>query len=102
MLPATTSAPSPAAALVGLLLPLGGCVTARPLVLPDGRQGAAIRCNGGLNSIEERYQRAGELCPRGYDVYGGSTEERPFIVANQSTLIGGSSRRRAIMVACKG
>jgi hypothetical protein len=44
---------------------LTGCnVQARPISLPDGKQGAALRCRWESKCFE----KAEAICPRGYDV----------------------------------
>ena len=69
---------------------LTGCVTARPLTLPNGEQGQVISCNGMARSISDCYVKAGEVCPSGYDVVDASGESHPTIVATGGSLVGGS------------
>jgi hypothetical protein len=40
---------------------------------PDGRQAYVMRCSGMGRSLADCYQKAGELCPAGYDVVGGQS-----------------------------
>jgi hypothetical protein len=79
---------------------LAGCVTARPLTLPNGQQGEVIRCNGMARSMADCYEKAGATCPKGYDIVDANGEAHPMIVANNSSLIGGSVVHRSLMVQC--
>jgi hypothetical protein len=85
-----------------MLLPLAGCISASPTILPDGTRGYAIRCNGTARDIQDCYMRAGEMCPGGYDVVNAASESRPFVVASPSGLIGGAGQNRSILVGCRG
>jgi hypothetical protein len=87
-------------ALLALMAALTGCVTARPLTLPSGAQGEVIRCNGMARSMADCYEKAGEACPRGYDIVDASGEAQPLLVATNSSLIGGSVVHRSLMVQC--
>jgi hypothetical protein len=44
---------------------LAACSSARPMMLPSGRQGYYVRCRG---QEEKCYIRAARLCPAGYDI----------------------------------
>jgi hypothetical protein len=51
--------------LFGLLL--AGCTTADPVNFADGQPGYAIKCDWGLNGLDQCYREAGSLCVnRGY------------------------------------
>ena len=57
-----------------LLLPLlltsvlAGCVTSRPVALPDGRQGFAIKCPGAARDIGDCMNEAARVCGGKYQV----------------------------------
>jgi hypothetical protein len=60
----------------GLLLVCGltvGCAGVNPQVVtgPDGKQAYALQCSGVGRSLEACYEKAGYLCPWGYDVVEG-------------------------------
>jgi hypothetical protein len=50
------------------LLALSGCVTHRPVALPDGRQGFAIRCPGAARDISDCMNETAKLCGGKYQV----------------------------------
>lgn len=58
----------------GLLLGLGivfiGCATVEPKPLrgPNGRPGYSMKCSGFGRTLQECYEKAGQVCPAGYDV----------------------------------
>ena len=49
-------------------LALSGCVTSRPVALPDGRQGFAIRCPGAARDIGDCMNEAARICGGKYQV----------------------------------
>jgi len=95
-----------------------GCAVSTPIVLPSGEQGFAIDCEGYSTSFTKCYEKAGEVCPRGYDVLERIFEE-PKEENNEvnvhvhvgdgnssaGTSVGDSSYRqpqRTIFIQCKG
>ena len=52
------------ALIVIVLASLSGCTSARPIVTPSGAQGFKVWCE--LPS--ECYTKAGEVCPKGYNI----------------------------------
>jgi hypothetical protein len=81
-------------------LGLAACTTARPMTLPDGSQGAMIGCSGVQHTMSRCYLKAGELCPRGYDVIAGGQGQGPN--AATAALIGVyGSIDRELIVRCR-
>jgi len=61
------------------LIVLAGCATADKLYLPDGSQGYAISCDGGVLSMNTCFRKASDLCgAHGYTVYNREGEAIPF------------------------
>lgn len=61
--------------LLSTALALAGCGSAKPIMLADGTQGQALRCNGTLSDWTVCLQKAGELCgARGYDTIDRRSE----------------------------
>ena len=87
--------------LIAALGVLGGCVTAKPTIAPDGKQGFAVSCDGGIHNIGDCYQKAGEVCHGAYDVLGGESGSQGFVTGNQYGVYGGSVPKRTIIVECK-
>ena len=53
------------------VLALGGCASATPTVLKNGKQGVSIDCSGAAASWDACYQKAAEACSNGrYDIVG--------------------------------
>ena len=47
---------------------LSGCVTARPVALPNGTQGYAIRCPGAARDISDCMNEAARVCGGKYQI----------------------------------
>lgn len=80
---------------------LSGCVTARPVALPDGSQGFSIRCDGAARDVSSCMNKAAEVCGGPYKVVAGSNELNGGVIApvgNGSVFVAG--RHRNVIVAC--
>jgi hypothetical protein len=53
-----------------MALLLTGCVSSRPVTLPDGTQGISIRCPGAARDIADCMNEAARICGGPYHVYG--------------------------------
>lgn len=49
-----------------LVAALSGCASSTPVMGPSGKTNHSIRCGAAL--INACYEKAAELCPKGYDV----------------------------------
>ena len=87
--------------LIAALGVLGGCVSAKPTIAPDGRQGFAVSCNGGRHNIGDCYQKAGEMCHGPYDVIAGDSSSGTAVYGNQYGVYGAPVEKRTIIVECK-
>ncbi len=54
--------------LVALLALISGCVSARPVALPNGTQGYAIRCPGAARDISDCMNEAAKVCGGKYQI----------------------------------
>jgi hypothetical protein len=72
------------------LLALSGCITARPVALPDGRQGFAIKCLGAARDIGDCMNEAAKVC-------GGK-----YQVVTQDGVAGGALHRSAMGAFVQG
>ncbi len=64
-------------AVVAAALALNGCATAKPVPLPNGRQGFVI---DGCDSMAECYKKASETCGGGkYSLIGQGGETIPIV-----------------------
>jgi len=75
---------------------LVGCVPARVTSVngPNGRPAYVLRC--GLHT-ERCYERAGDLCPHGYDMFDQATGAA--VVGTRNGLVGGT--RTTLLVECR-
>lgn len=80
------------------LFSLSACAIASETYLPDGSKGFSINCSGMVQSWNDCYQKAGELCrERGFKVVAGGTE-RGYIATPQSA---GTVINRNMLISCK-
>lgn len=79
---------------------LAGCSVARPMTLPNGAQGMLIGCNGIYLSMSDCYLKAGQTCPRGYDIIGVNGEAVPMIAVSAGSAVGTSIVSRSLMIRC--
>ena len=83
-----------------LLAMLAGCTTAKPTVAPDGRQALSIDCTG-HGSWSNCYRKAGEVCPKGYDVLIKDGDDgNKIAVGNKDGFSSNQIATRAMLVAC--
>lgn len=79
-----------------------GCTFASKTYAPDGRQAFSISCDGLANSWAGCFKKAGSICKeRGYDTFTSSSDGGVLVMANPSTLTGGSVINRTLIIACK-
>jgi hypothetical protein len=45
---------------------VSSCATSKKMMLPSGEQGHSIRCDGTAMSWEHCFEKAAEVCPKGY------------------------------------
>ncbi len=90
--------------MCGALAMLTGCNPATQMVLPDGSQGFSISCPGSLQTMGACYEKAGVMCPGGYDVIGGDESRTPFAFGQSSSnsQFSGSANRNSAMVQGSG
>ena len=98
--------------MIAALLALTACTTSRSITLADGSQGQRIECDGAMLNMADCYQKAGDVCPRGYDTMAANGEAIPFAVSSGSfganryaasggfTSTAGSIVTRSLIVRC--
>jgi len=91
-----------ARALVLLGLLLAGCASADPVNFGNGQPGYAIKCDLGLNGLDQCYRKAGSLCTdRGYTLRDWQGKQTTFDAVEQNldqSLSG--FQAKAILVQC--
>ena len=87
-----------------VLLPiLCGCgAKARPITGPYGKNAYHLNCSGIQNSMADCLEKAGELCPQGYDVLDSRQTSTPnvYVYQNQVHTLG-TIETRELVVQCK-
>ena len=58
--------------LLGIIL--SGCASATKVTLPSGEKGFSIDCSGTAVPISKCMEKAGEVCPSGYEVISSHNE----------------------------
>jgi hypothetical protein len=83
---------------------LAGCVThpPKPVSLPSGEQGIAVRCSGAARSWSDCMNAAGTACAGAYDIISQNGEN----VGGMAAPVGNSAMfvhaiHREMIVACK-
>jgi hypothetical protein len=79
--------------IVGLAL-LAGCVQVHEVKGPDGKPALALKCGDATAC----YQKAGELCPNGYDFVNSSTGTVIVPTANGGSI---GAPQTTVLVECK-
>lgn len=83
------------------ILTMGGCVTSRPVALPNGTQGLAIRCPGAARDISDCMNKAAEVCGGAYQMLdrdGGVVGGSAVRVGNGAMFVSGV--HRTLIVRC--
>jgi hypothetical protein len=90
--------------LVALLgLALTGCTSAKPITMPDGRQGYSLDCSGSVLTWEDCFEQADLFCKgRNYDVYTRPDAESPLLDAEPQHLRDNPTTNRRMVIVCKG
>jgi hypothetical protein len=62
--------------LISTLVVLTGCAAIEPVSFsgPSGKSAYSMRCSGMGRTVDMCYQKAGELCPKGYVIIDKSNE----------------------------
>lgn len=85
--------------VLALSMAAGGCVTSRPVALPNGTQGLAIDCSHASN-IADCMNYAAEKCGGPYRVFGQENSSVPVASAVGDTVSVTNSVDRVLIVQC--
>jgi hypothetical protein len=83
------------------LILLFGCATYSKIVLPDGTKGYSVNCDGSAVSENVCYEKAGELCPNGYDILVKNKDKTAFVQGNGLNYSSGSFNTKGFLIRCK-
>jgi len=90
--------------LTGLALAviLTGCVTERPVSLPNGTQGWAVQCPGAAHDISDCMNEAARICGGRYQILDrdGSTVGGAAVATGNSAVFM-SGVHRTLIVSCQ-
>jgi hypothetical protein len=92
-----------------VMLSLVGCASSKELLLPDGKVGYDIECNGLLSGYSDCMAKAGDLCPAGYQVVNinGSTSndnagaDNSWPNGSPSQAVSGTHTDKSIVATCR-
>ena len=88
-------------ALLGLVL-ITSCATSQEIVLPSGQKGFTINCGSYEgDSWSACYQKAGEVCPSGYDILEKTEEKDKNVIANPYSFQTLEDDKRVLVIECK-
>jgi hypothetical protein len=92
----------PVLAILAATAGISGCVTARPVSLPNGTQGYAIRCPGAARDIGDCMNKAAETCGGKYQILdrdGNVSGGVATAVGNSAVFVQGV--HRTLIVSCQ-
>jgi hypothetical protein len=85
---------------IGILC-LAGCVTSKPVALPNGQHGLAINCPGAARDISDCMNEAARVCGGPYQILDKNSESDGGAivpVGNSAVFVNG--RHRTLIVSC--
>jgi len=76
-----------------------GCASVTPsqFIGPNGKTAYSMRCSGLGRTLDECYQKAGLLCPSGYNIIENSSST--VAMMNQGAMV--AAPRRDMAIECK-
>lgn len=87
--------------LVSILF-IVSCATSKEIVLPSGEKGYTVNCGTYEgNSWSACYEKAGEICPSGYDILEKIESNDKQLVATGNLLQTLEDDKRSLVISCK-
>jgi hypothetical protein len=85
--------------IVGCLL-LSGCASVEPVKFkgPNGKTAYSMKCSGWGRTLEDCYQKSGEICPDGYTIVERSSSVSGIPSRDGGTMIVSS---QGMAIGCK-
>ena len=88
--------------ILATVIIISSCATSQEIVLPSGAKGFTINCGSYEgDSWSACYQKAGEMCPTGYDILEKTEEQDKNIVANPYSFQTLEDDKRVLVIECK-
>ena len=81
------------------LASLAGCAIATEVKGPSGKNNYSIKCGGDM--IEKCYQKAAELCPKGYEFADRMASNGPAVITRVGTSFIAAPGPNNMLVECK-
>ena len=77
------------------------CATSKEIVLPSGERGFTISCGTYEgDSWSACYEKAGEVCPSGYEILERSEEKGKNVIANPYSFQTLEDDKRVLVIEC--
>jgi hypothetical protein len=87
--------------LVSILF-IFSCATSKEIVLPSGEKGYTVNCGTYEgNTWSACYEKAGEICPTGYDILEKIESNDKQLVATGNLLQTLDDDKRSLVISCK-
>ena len=77
---------------------LAGCANANMITLPNGQSGFTINCSGTAVSISKCYEKAGTVCPNGYDIISSHNQSGVMSNIDGSPI---ATSDKGMVIQCK-
>lgn len=89
--------------ILPLVLTIAGCATATEMYGPEGERLVSIDCSGAAMQMSACYEKAAEVCPRGYRLVERSSETGPLMASGGAgyPFALSQAQYRSIIVECK-
>jgi len=88
--------------LIGFLFVLNACATSKEVVLPSGEMGYTVNCGTYEgNSWSACYEKAGEMCPTGYDILDKIESDDKQLFATRTQVQTLDDTERSLLISCK-
>ena len=84
--------------IASCLFLLSACASATMISTPSGKPGYSINCSGTAVSVSKCYEKAGEVCPYGYNVL--ASHNNPGTMTNIDGSVIATSDK-GMMIECK-
>ncbi len=83
-----------------LSLFLFGCASVTPSSFkgPSGKNAFSMQCSGMGRTIEECYKKAGELCPKGYNIINNDKGNSMILPAGNTFFV---TTQERLVIECK-
>ena len=86
--------------LIFVSLILSSCASATKVTLPSGQKGFSIDCSGTAIPVSKCIEKAGEVCPNGYEVISSHNESGTMFNPFQGNGQYIPTSHKGMMISC--